>query len=150
MPKLKVLKMYKVRIRFDKVEEPKAIRIEGYTRHYPEEGVDFSIYLFKEDAKIFIDLGRIIHIKHCGDMLLVQTEYMVAEVWILENRDNDLVNIISINPRSLLKVGGKIIGGRSKRAYGRRYDITKLLQYAKSVEEPASPNLKLIPGELKC
>lgn len=75
--------MLKVIVRFDKITENKSIKLQGFSDQYPEEGKVYSITVQKEKDRIIVDLGKVYNIKSYGDMLLIQTDLVVAEVWIL-------------------------------------------------------------------
>jgi hypothetical protein len=102
--------MLKVRVRFDKVSDTKTLKLDGYAEKYPEVGKEFSFYVPRQKDKIFVDLGKVYNTKSYGDMLLVQTDLVVAEVWILSGEVENNAEIIPLtrNNKSLLIKGNKI------------------------------------------
>ena len=95
--------MYRVKVRFDKADEAKALVVEGWANNIPVVGKDFSIFLFKEDHRIFIDLGKVFNIKYHGDIIIVQTDLIVAEVWINRNKEGSFAEVIPLYRRHKLK-----------------------------------------------
>lgn len=86
--------MLKVCVRFDKVSDEKTLKLNGYAEKYPEVGKEFSFYVLKKKDRIIIELGNVYNIKSYGDMLLVQTDLVVAEVWIISGEAENNAEIL--------------------------------------------------------
>lgn len=91
--------MINVRVKFDMAEAAKTICIDGTALRYPEIGNDWSFQFFRDGVSAQIDLGRIENIKFYDDMYLVQTELIVAEIWVSRavSRSRPLVKSNDIN-----------------------------------------------------
>ncbi len=83
--------MIKVRVRFDLAKTFKTQRIEGVALRYPEIGRDWAVSTPCGPDFVQIDFGTVLNIKPFKDMFLIQTELIVAEVWILED-DSPVMN----------------------------------------------------------
>lgn len=72
--------MLRIKVKFDKIEEKGSIKLDGYIEEYPKVGKSLSIQVFKNFSKVIVDFGRVYNIESIGDILLVQTEWVVAEI----------------------------------------------------------------------
>lgn len=107
--------MLKVRIRIDLMEQPKALKLNGFAAEYPEKGKEFSMFIMKGKTKVYVDLGKVFNINTYGDMLLIQTDSVVAEVWILGGEREGGAEILPfIKDRNTLFLKGGVITSLNK------------------------------------
>lgn len=144
--------MLRVRVRFNKIEEKKTIRIDGFAEEYPEVGKKFSFFTRTHGAKCIIDLGTVYNIKSYGDMLLVQFEFLVAEVWLLggelEQQGAEIYPFLK-SRNSLFLKGGKLQGLKKAGASFCPRSLIKLICSLADRDALFSnkPFLRLIKGE---
>lgn len=150
--------MLRVLVRFDKRDEPKTIKLEGHAEQYPELNKDFFVYVMVQTNKIEIDLGRVFNIKTYNDMLLVQTDQVVAEVWLLGGECEKLAEVLSFiaDRNTLFFKGNKISGLRRQGACVRSASLSRFNKLLKALKEDAAfhktpwPPLRLANGEEPC
>lgn len=151
--------MLRVRIRIDKEETGKSIKIDGYSTDYPALHKEFSVEFKRGRDTVIIDLGTVLNIKPYGDMLLIRTTLAVAEVWILggEREPNALAEVLPFSQQnSLLVKDGKITtlfrAGASRKSYpsmgGTLIKIRNLMKelhkLSSSSSAPLMPRLTLV------
>lgn len=140
--------MLKVTVRFDKKDEKKTLRLEGYASDYPQVGKDYSFFIPKDNDRIVVDLGKVINIEPFGDMLLVQTESIVAEIWIIAGESEAGADVLPFvrKPDSLVASNGVVRAARKGASRGAMLRFKALVRRLKSGNAPGKqkPNLKLV------
>lgn len=122
--------MLTVTVRFDRSIDGSVVRLDGYCRHYPAVGKSFVFFASEDDVNTYLDLGKIIHIRAYQKMLLVQTESMVAEVWIQNGTLGDWANVLPFaSPIPTAKSKGGLRGPKRNRASSRPQSLTNFNSY---------------------
>lgn len=92
--------MFKVSVRYEKMDEPGVVKLIGYTEELPEKGKTFAIQVFRDFAKVIVDFGRVYNIESFGDLFLTQTEWTVLEVKILGSGEPPKENLLPLRRKS--------------------------------------------------
>lgn len=79
--------MLKVLVTYEKMDTEGAIKLMGYIEDFPEVQKSFTLHVYKDFAKVLVDFGRIYNLESFGDLLLLQTEWTVLEVVILNSSE---------------------------------------------------------------
>ncbi len=149
--------MLNVRVRFDKKEEAKTMRVDGEAESFPEVGKEFSFFVPAGKNRFEVQLGRVINLKSFGDMTLVQTDLIVAEVWFLggelEIKASEVLPFVRDNKTLFLK-GGKLTTLKRAGA-SRRVSLIKFNNLMKALKDDSKPvnhrpSLRLIKGDILC
>lgn len=143
--------MLKVRVKFDAADSAKTMSLEGFAKDFPKVGHLFSIEVKQKSLTIQVDFGKVFNIKSYGDMLLVQTELIVAEVWIISGEREPTAEVFpfSTNPKALYLKGGKITALR--RGASKAKSLTNLKSFIEDMKAEEAlrkpkPSLRLIKG----
>lgn len=126
--------MLKIRVLVDKKENKKMLKFSGLAENYPEINKDFTFQIMHDGVKVFIELGKVYNIKNYGDLLLLQTELGVAEVWILEEKTAPLAKVLPFTKdrAALLVKGGKLTAAKHKsRPYNHLKSQDNIIQLKK-------------------
>lgn len=119
--------MLNVRVRIDLEDSEKTLRLDGNAETYPQIDTEWSFCVTHVNAKrpIKIDLGRILDIQPYGDMLLVRTDLIVAEVWILDS-GGDSAKVLRFDPfrpatprQGAMRSSGALLKLRTENQYKR-------------------------------
>ena len=81
--------MMLVTVRIDR-QDQELLKLEGIAEFYPAIGQEFVIVC----GQIYVNLGEVINIKPFKGMLLVQTEDVVAEIWVQTNSGELIENVL--------------------------------------------------------
>jgi len=80
--------MLDVVVRVDKKREPATIVLRGWLDEFPRFRRTLVLNVIKGPHRIQIDLGQVFNMTWHGDILLVQTDLLVAEVVINRGEGN--------------------------------------------------------------